>query len=118
MRAAESGGGGATAGLGTLATQATALAFGEATPDTELLAVHQGVFEAFEPDGASTTHFLGFTGGGSALGEEEIGVDSETVRVVLPILFVLAHGCLPIPARWPHRFAGFPRGAGTTSLSF
>lgn len=117
-RGDDSGGSGSTAGLGTLTTQATTLALGETAPDSELLTVHQGVLEALETNCATTAHFFGFTGGCSTLWEEEVGVDTETVRVVLPVLFVLAHGSLPIPTRRPLHLAGFPRRAGTTSVSF
>jgi hypothetical protein len=87
--------------LRTLTTKATALTLGEATPDTELLAIRQCVFKALATNNAALADFFGFTGAGTALGEEQIGVDSKAVGGVLPATFlakglsVSVHVCLP-----------------------
>ena len=97
-----SGGGGAGrlggTGDGTLAADAATLTLAEATPDAELLAVGQGVLKAVGANLAALAHGLGLLGGCTALGEEEIGVDTEAVRRSLPtVVFFLDHlSCHPV----------------------
>ena len=69
-----------------------ALTLGEAAPDAELLAVGERVFEAVDADLAAPAHGLGFPGGRTPLGEEEIGVDPEAVGVLLPPALALSRG--------------------------
>ena len=86
----------AAGGQGALATDAPPLALGQAAPDAELLAVGQGVLEAGLTHDAAPAHLLGLPGGRPALGEEEVGVDTEAVRLVLP-------GSVVRFAAYPHR---------------
>src|SRR5207248_576631 len=69
---------------GPLAADAAAFPLGEPTPDPELLPVPQRVLEALHTHLAAATHALGLLGGGPAFREEQVGVDAETVRSVLP----------------------------------
>jgi hypothetical protein len=73
-------------GQGALAAKASTLTLGQATPDAELLAVRERVLEALQAHDAATADLLGLTGGRPALGEEEVGIDPEAVRLVLPVL--------------------------------
>jgi hypothetical protein len=70
--------------LGALAANASALTLGESTPDPELLAVLQRELEALTAHHAASADLLGLTRRGAPLGEEEVGIDTETVGVVLP----------------------------------
>ena len=44
----------------------------------------QRVFETVHPDLAAVAHRLGFFCGGTTLGEEQVGIDAETVGAFLP----------------------------------
>ena len=84
------------------ATQATTLAFGESSPNAELLAVHKCVLEAFVAHDTAAAHFLGLAGRRSAFGKEKIRVDTEAVGFILPTTFGAEfflvwelHSCLP-----------------------
>ena len=79
-----SGAADAARGLGALATQAATLTLGQPAPDAELFTVRERVLEALTTNDATTTHFFGFARACTTLGEEEIGVDTETVGLVLP----------------------------------
>lgn len=74
-------------GLGAGAAQATTLTLGETAPDTEFLAVDQGVLEAFVANDATTTHLFGLAGRCTAFGKEKIRIDAEAVGLVLPAPF-------------------------------
>src|SRR5947209_854228 len=74
----------AAAGQGPGPADAAALAFAHAAPDAELLAVLEGVLEALEADDAAPAHLLGLPRRRAPLREEEVGVDAETVGLVLP----------------------------------
>jgi hypothetical protein len=112
-----SGRNGTTAGKGTLAADTPTLTLRQSAPDTELLAVGEGIFETIFANDAATADFFGFTGGRTALGEEQIGVNAEAVCLVLPgtifdILSFVAHEGLlsatvplsPSPALSPVRY--------------
>jgi hypothetical protein len=71
-----------------LAANATTFTLGEAPPDAELLAVGEGILKTVFAHDTATAHFFGLTGGCTAFGEEEIGVDAKAVRIVLPGPFV------------------------------
>jgi hypothetical protein len=70
--------------LGPLPTKAAPLALAETTPDAKLLAVDKRVLEAVESYHATATDLFGLTGRGATLWEEQVGVDTETVGLVLP----------------------------------
>src|SRR3954470_19332696 len=71
-----SGGEGAALALERpLAADPAAFPLRQAAPDAELLAVAQGVLEALHPDLTAPAHRLGLLGGGTPLGEEEVGID-------------------------------------------
>src|SRR5690606_10540739 len=72
--------------LRALAPDTAPFALGQPTPDPELLAVLQRELETLLLDDAPSAHLFGLTGGGAALGEEEIWIDAETVGAVLPVL--------------------------------
>src|SRR5262245_14115498 len=57
-----------------LATDAAALPLGHPAPDPELLAVTERVLQALALDLAAVTDALRLLGGGTPLGEEEVGV--------------------------------------------
>src|SRR5262245_59589341 len=69
-----------------LATEATALTLAEPAPDAELLPVHQRVLQAVRTDLAVGAHRLRLTRRRSPLREEQIGVDAQAVRLLLPAL--------------------------------
>ena len=75
-------------GEGTLAAQAATLTLGQAAPDAELLAVGQRVLEAVLAHDAAAADLLGLAGRRASLGEEQVGVDAEAVRLVLPAALV------------------------------
>src|SRR5580704_5965707 len=89
--------GSSSAGLGATLdragpAQATSFAFAHATPDAELLTVVEGVLQAVLASDAAPADLFGLAGGGAALREEEIGVDSHAVRSCLPTtIFHAAH---------------------------
>jgi hypothetical protein len=70
------GSGRTAVGLGTLTTQATALALRQPTPDTELFAVGKGVIQTLLTHFAATTHFFGLTSRRTALRKKQVGVNS------------------------------------------
>jgi hypothetical protein len=70
--------------LGPLPPKAAPLALTETTPDAELLAVDERVLEAVESYHTSATDLLGLAGRGATLWEEQVGVDTEAVGLVLP----------------------------------
>jgi hypothetical protein len=74
--------------LGTLTSQAAALALGEPAPDAEFLTVGEGVLETLLSHFATSTDFLGLAGGCAALGKEEVGVDPQAIGLVLPCAVV------------------------------
>ena len=66
----------------------------QATPDAELLAVGEGVLEAVATDFTTLADGLGFLRGSATLGEEQIGIDAQTVCGSLPtVVFFLIHRC-------------------------
>src|SRR5437763_783876 len=96
-----------TGGWGPAAAQAAALPLRQAAPDAELLMVTERVLQALEADGAAGTDGLGLPGGGPALGEEQLGVDAQTVGPLLPATLLLGHspkqlvhGALQGETRW------------------
>ena len=68
--------GSGTASECSLSTQPTAFAFTHATPDTELLAMAQGVFQAIFANNAASANLFGFFSAGASLREEQVGVNS------------------------------------------
>ena len=76
--------GGSRSGQRPLTADTTALTLAHATPDAELLAVLQGVLEAVLSHDTAPADLLGLPGGSPALGEEEVGVDAQTVGEILP----------------------------------
>lgn len=84
-RARRSGPDAAAGDLRPLATDPTAFAFGQTSPDAELLTVLQCELEAVVPHLAAATDLLGLTGGCTSLWEEQVGVDAQAVRVIVPI---------------------------------
>ncbi len=74
----------AASGLGPLAADAPPLAFGQATPDPELLAVLEGELQALLTHDAAAAHLLRLARGRAPLREEEVRVDPEAVGMVLP----------------------------------
>src|SRR5581483_8400713 len=80
------GGAGGPAGEGPLAADPAALALAHAAPDAELLTVLERVLEALLAHDAAAADLLGLPGGRASLREEQVGVDAQTVRVVLPAL--------------------------------
>src|SRR4051794_18333719 len=91
-RSERSGGLAGAAGEGTLATQSPTLPLAHAAPDAELLAVDEGVLQAVLTDDAASTDLLGLARGRATLGEEEVRVDAEAVRVVLPGTIIIRLG--------------------------
>ena len=101
-----------------LAADPAALPLGHAAPDPELLAVPQRVLEALGLHLAAAADGLGLLGGGAALGEEQVGIDSEAVGALLPapVGWVdveldehLPHRLPPAPCAWhtgPNRLSG------------
>ena len=73
---------------GPLAADPAALPLGQAAPDPELLAVGERVLEALDPDLAAPAHRLGLPGRRAPLREEQVGVDPEAVRPLLPAALV------------------------------
>src|SRR5687767_4863252 len=53
--------------------------------------ITERVLQAIEADSATGTNGLGLPGGGPALGEEQLGVDSQTVGPLLPATLLLGH---------------------------
>jgi hypothetical protein len=84
LEAEEWSGRGVATGQGASPTDATPLALAHAPPDAELLAVGQCVFEAVLTHHAPPADLLGFPGGRTALREEEVWIDAEAVRPLLP----------------------------------
>jgi hypothetical protein len=75
-----------------LPADATTFTLREAAPDAELLTVGEGILKAVFAYNATTADFFGLASGCTAFGEEEIGVDAEAVRIVLPGPFVTLIG--------------------------
>lgn len=73
--------------LADLAFEATALAFGEPTPDTEALIMCEGEFEALILNRTCLADPLGLTGGTTLFREERLRVCLRTQRLILPFLF-------------------------------
>ena len=71
-------------GLRALATKLAALALGQTAPDTELFAIGERVLEALIPNDAALADFLGFACGGPSFGKEQVWIDAEAVRLILP----------------------------------
>ena len=78
----------AAGGLGPLAADAAALTLGEPAPDAELLAVLQGELEALGAHHAARGTPPWPRVWTRPFGEEQVGVDAETVGVVLPTVIV------------------------------
>src|SRR5215468_1172599 len=66
------------------ALEAAALAFGEATPDSEALVVFERVLKALGAHLAGAAHLLGLPGGATLLREERLRICLGTQRAVLP----------------------------------
>ena len=64
----------------------TPLTLAHPTPDTELLAVHECVFEAVFTYDATSADFLRLPRRRSTLGKEQIGIDAKAVGIFLPAL--------------------------------
>ena len=75
---------GLPAGEGALAADAATFPFAQPAPDTELLAVHQGVLEALLAHHAAPAHRLGLSRRRPPLREEQVGVDAQAVGLALP----------------------------------
>jgi len=71
-------------GLRALATKLAALALGQTAPDTELFAIGERVLEALIPNDAALADFLGFACGGPSFRKEQVWIDAEAVRLILP----------------------------------
>src|SRR4051794_335390 len=84
LTARRSGGCGAARRLRALAPETAPLTLAEPAPDPELLAVHQRELEALETHDAAPAHLFRLAGARPALGKEQIGIDAEAVRLVLP----------------------------------
>ena len=78
-RLALRGAGDVAAGQGPGTAEAAALPLAHAAPDTELLAVRQGVLEAVLPDDAAPADLLGLAGRRAPLGKEQVRVDAHAV---------------------------------------
>ena len=72
--------------LRPLTADAAALALGEPAPDAELLSVLQCELQALTTHDAPTADLLRLARRRATLGEEQVGVDTEAVGVVLPVL--------------------------------
>ena len=99
----------ASGNLGPLTADPPALTLGQSAPDAELLAVLKRELEAVLAHDTTTADLLGLSRRRPALREEEIGIDTETVGVVLPVLGLLdLTSCrrtwwgpsLPVAQRW------------------
>src|SRR5947209_13871871 len=53
--------------------------------------IAERVLQALEADGATGADGLGLPGRGPSLGEEQLGVDSQTVGPLLPAALLLGH---------------------------
>lgn len=89
--------------LADLAFEATALAFGEPTPDTEALIMCEGEFEALILNRTCLADPLGLTGGTTLFREERLRVCLRTQRLILPFLF---HGSEKLVEAHSYRQSG------------
>src|SRR3954453_23563732 len=87
---------------GGAATEAAALALGQAAPDAEALVVGQRVLQALGPDLAAGADLLRLAGRAALLREERLGAGLRTQGAPLPALLVgvqsgeagVEHACL------------------------
>src|SRR5687768_14820811 len=94
-RGSNSGGrllGGRGAGQGPLTADAATFTLAHTTPNTELFPITQGIFEAFVAHDAATAHLFCLARGRAPLGEEQVGIDAETIGRRLPRLIVGTFG--------------------------
>jgi hypothetical protein len=66
------------------AAQTTTFALAHPAPNTELLAIVEGILQAVVADHAPPAHLFGLTGGRSTFWKEEVGVDAHAVGACLP----------------------------------
>jgi len=97
--------------LRALTAELASLTLGKTAPNAELLAIGKCVFKAFVSHDAALADFLGFTRGGPAFRKEEVWIDAEAVRLILPsavsaqldLLVVHVFGSSPTLVRRPTR---------------
>lgn len=70
--------------LGALPTKPSSFTLRQTSPDTEFFSVLKGVFEAIVFDFAASTDLFCLAGRGPSLGEEEVGVNTEAICLLLP----------------------------------
>jgi len=71
-------------GNGPLLANPAAFTLGEAAPDSELLTLLDREFEALSPHLTGVTDCLGLAGRCSSFREEQVGIRSPAIGVVLP----------------------------------